>query len=95
MINAAIKQGWDIPRELMTQLPSVMSDIIFDERVDPKIKISAAKVIVSMHGQNQKDSPVVSITDHQHSVRFDPVVANTLEDRKRQIASRIAGGCGD
>ena len=91
LIGSAIRNGWDIPDETRQALPKVLSDMALDAMEDPKARIAAARVLVAMHGQNQRDSSIGTGVTHRHVHELGQITADNLEQRKAEIASRITG----
>lgn len=91
LIGSAIRNGWDIPDETRQALPKVLSDMAMDSTEDPKARIAAARVLVAMHGQNQRDSGIRTDISHHHVHELGQITADNLEQRKAEIASRITG----
>ena len=60
LIRKAVTDGWQIPAAAMAELPAAMLEIVSAKRDDGRTKhstrarLSAARVVVSMHGQNCK-----------------------------------------
>jgi len=53
LIGAAVRKGWVIREEVMSRLPDAMSMLALDSKRDDRTRINAARVLVSMHGQNE------------------------------------------
>ncbi len=63
LIQQAIRNRWDIPEHVLAQLPGAMAMIALSEAHDDRARINAAKVLVSMNGQNAaSESKTVNVT---------------------------------
>ena len=63
LIQQAIRNRWDIPEHVLAQLPGAMAMIALSEEHDDRARINAAKVLVSMNGQNSaSESKTVNVT---------------------------------
>lgn len=88
LIASAIRKGWNIPPDIMESLPATIAELM--ETGDDRTKIAAAKVLLAMHGQNQRDKPAVKRVRHLHQLgTLPPVNGANLEERKAFLASRI------
>jgi hypothetical protein len=54
-IQSAVNKGWLIRPEAMSALPDSMLRIALDGKMEVRARVNAARVIVSMHGQNCDD----------------------------------------
>jgi len=87
LINRAVTNGWSIPAEIMADLPQLLDEVV--RNGDPRAKVAAARVLVSMASQNQKAKPApVKRIKHIHTVSQ---TEESIDDRKRRLAERIAG----
>lgn len=57
LIDRAIREGWQIPPEVMREIPKRMYDIAKDADASPRNVIAASRVLCVMHGQNQHGDP--------------------------------------
>jgi hypothetical protein len=95
MIAMAIKRGWTIPDSVLESLPKVLAGLVV-KSADERTKVAAAKVLVSMHGQNQRDSegpktgPTINV-GVQVDARSDDRRTRTLEIAERIRTRRISG----
>ena len=53
LIQSAINNGWQIRPAAMSALPDAMLRIALDKDAESRARVNAARVIVSMHGQNE------------------------------------------
>ncbi len=53
LIGAAVNNGWVIREQAMTALPDTMLAIALDRSNDTRARVSAAKVLCTMYGQNK------------------------------------------
>lgn len=51
LIQKAVRQGWNIPQDVLEQLPAEMWDIAKDKERDDRPRIAAAKVLLAMNAQ--------------------------------------------
>lgn len=86
-VNRALKNGWNIPQEVMDALPLVMASVMASG--DHRAKVAAGRVLVSMHAQNQKEKPVRPRTvKHIHTL--EPVTEHNIDERRRILDARLA-----
>lgn len=85
MIRTAIANGWNIPADVMNELPETMANLTRD--ADARTQVAAARVLVAMNAQNQKQSPALVAHAHVHK---HEIGGETFEQRKERIAQRIA-----
>lgn len=87
MIQTAIANGWNIPADVMNELPETMANLTRD--ADARTQVAAARVLVAMNAQNQKQSPSLVAHAHVHKHEIEQG-GETFEQRKERIAARIA-----
>jgi hypothetical protein len=88
LINRAVTNGWNIPAEIMEELPQLLANVA--RNGDARAKVAAARVLVAMAQQNQKAKPApVKRIKHVHTLK--PITENSVEEHKRILAQRIAG----
>ena len=56
LIGQAVRQRWNVPDLVLDKLPTQIARIAADERREDRARIAAAKVLVSMIGQNNATS---------------------------------------
>ena len=88
MVRRAIRERWEIPAEVLRSLPAELAEMASDKGLDDRARVNAAKVLVTMHGQNQKDDPPVSHVEHIHDLA--PITVNNAAEHKQRLAARIA-----
>jgi hypothetical protein len=52
LVGAAVRQRWNVPDVVLDKLPTQIARIAADERREDRARIAAAKVLVTMIGQN-------------------------------------------
>jgi hypothetical protein len=52
LIGAAVRQKWNVPDAVLEKLPTQIASIAADKGREDRARIAAAKVLVSMIGQN-------------------------------------------
>ena len=87
MIGSAIRQGWDIPEDILEALPERVMAIVKREDASDKDKIAASKVLVSMLRENNKAAPNLHM--HQHQVQ-PTGEDHTFEQKKAELLGRAA-----
>lgn len=89
LVASAIRRGWNIPQAIMDALPAKMAEIV-ETSDDERSQVAAAKVLVAMHAQNQKDKPVTRKVRHLHQLGpAVPVTEDNLEQRRAFLLSRL------
>ena len=97
MIEQAIRKNWIFPDAAHSVVVNQMVMIVASPESTNREKTSAASVLTTMHGQNQKDMPPPAppapheFNEHQHIHVSDPQQVLDLEERKRRLSARIAG----
>lgn len=80
----------------MERLPQAMADVAFTKKGTHRNRIAAARVLVSMHGQNQADDPAPQ--KHEHSGLIDlRAIREQLTQDNEQLDSfgRSTNGDGE
>ena len=90
LINRAVKNGWVIPEHIRETLPLELAAILTTAK-DNKDKIAAARVLVTMQGQNIRAKPPVKRHQHSHKLDTTPITEANFEERRRQLSERVAG----
>ena len=85
MVAMAVKRGWNIPTDLLETLPTVLGELAANSDED-RTRIGAARVLVAMHGQNQKTDPPPRVVQHVHTM--GPVTETNFAERKRLLIER-------
>lgn len=57
LIGRAVRENWQLRKEAYTVLPDSLLDLALDKDLEVKNRLLAARIVVSMHGQNQADDP--------------------------------------
>lgn len=87
MIQTAIANGWQIPADVMSELPETLANLTRD--ADARTQVAAARVLVAMNAQNQKQSPSLVAHAHVHKHEIEQG-GDAFERRKARMALRIA-----
>ena len=56
LLGQAVRQKWNVPDLVLEKLPTQIARIAADEKREDRARIAAAKVLVSMIGQNNATS---------------------------------------
>ena len=57
LIDFAVRQKWQIREQAFTILPDQMLALALDKEQDPRVRVNAGRVVVTMHGQNEDTYP--------------------------------------
>ena len=88
LVAMAIKRGWKIPDTILDTLPTILGGMVAKAE-DDRVKVGAARVIVAMHGQNQRDAePPKQSAPTVINVGVN-VDVDARRERVRQIAERV------
>lgn len=94
-IQAAVSRGWQIRPAAMSALPDAMLRIALDSDMQTRARVSAAKVIVAMHGQNEP-APVSTVNVGVSMNAAEAVKAALNEpDYIRYVHARRSADAGD
>jgi len=75
MLERAIKQKWNIDDRAFAALPTAMLAIALDAKREDRSRIAAARVITTMHGQNQDEGKPAG-DQHLHLHNEQTLVVN-------------------
>lgn len=90
IIRKAVKEGWEIPEQLLEALPKVAGSIALDKKEKAQNRLKAIETIIKMKGQNDASEPQPQQIEHHHTHELGPVTANNFAESKQQLAERIA-----
>jgi hypothetical protein len=90
MVRKAVKEGWDIPEQLLSALPKVAGSIAMDKKEKTQNRLKAIETIIKMKGQNDSLEPSPQQIEHHHTHELGPVTADNFAESKRKLAERIA-----
>jgi hypothetical protein len=91
-VRRAIREGWDIPEQLLSALPKIAGAMAVKGK--PRDQIAAMKVLLAMKEQNDRPEPYTS-PQTQTTINVGVNVANIADagrDPLLAIAERIAAG---
>ena len=88
LMSRVLRERWPVTQESMERVYARVEDVALNFP-DAAISIQAAKLIATMHGQNQKDEPNVQQIEHHHTHEIGPVTESNFADAKRQLVARI------
>jgi hypothetical protein len=84
MIDRAVRQSWAIRDKAFEKLPKEMLDLAMKRSEDPRVRVSAARVIVTMHGQNLGENPAGNTTINNYGTtyieRMESAPLDAIED---------------
>ena len=89
-VRRGIREGWDIPEQLLAALPKVAGGIALDKKEKTQNRLKAIETIIKMKGQNDSLEPSLQQIEHHHTHELGPVTANNFAESKQQLAERIA-----
>jgi hypothetical protein len=65
LILRAVRQRWQIPEDFKARLPALLIDMVGDDRLTRRERMTAARLILELERQNQADEHAAALT-HQH-----------------------------
>lgn len=82
MISRAIREGWQLPEEVLAELPEVVLAIVRDKGASKRERLQAAKLVMDMHAQNMEldGRPSQEQHLHLHNVDLASLSRRALED---------------
>jgi hypothetical protein len=89
-VRRAIREGWDIPEDLLRVLPKVAGQIALDKKEKSPNRLKAIETIIKMKGQNENREPIPQQIEHHHTHELGPITADNFAESKRKLAERIA-----
>lgn len=84
MVRQAIRQGWDIPEQLLSALPKVAGAMALDKGASKAVRLKAMETLLKMKAQN--DEPESRAPAHTINVG---VKIDNAADAGRNLASRV------
>lgn len=57
MIEQAVRQGWQIPPNVFSDIPQKLHDVVCSPEASDRNKIAAARVLSMLHAQNKAFEP--------------------------------------
>jgi hypothetical protein len=101
LLNRAIREQWPIPAARRNVIIDRLMDIVEKTEVTVATKIgpmklegpadanaiAAARTLVAMVGQNQKEEPVTRHVEHTHEL--GPITVANMEERRRQLREMV------
>lgn len=85
MLERAIKQKWKIDERAFEALPSAMLTIALDRGKEDRNRIAAARVVATMHGQNQDEGKLAGdLHLHQHNEQTINDFSGLTDEQLRQ-----------
>lgn len=91
LISMAIKKRWDVSEEHRQAIPEVLGDLVVNNKAKTRDRIAAARTLVGMEGQNQRDDHKQidkehpDLHSHSHEVSQASVVKSLIEDEPDYI----------
>jgi hypothetical protein len=96
LVGLAVRKGWKLPEGVMERLPQAMADVAFTKKGTHRNRIAAARVLVSMHGQNQADDPAPQKHEHSGLVSIQAIRDQLTQDNEQLAAfGRSTNGDGE
>jgi hypothetical protein len=89
-VRRAIREGWDIPEQLLSALPKIAGAMALDRTEKTANRLRAMETILKMKGQNDAQEPTAQQVEHHHTHELGPVTADNFAESKRKLAERIA-----
>jgi hypothetical protein len=90
MIRKAVKEGWEIPEQMLAALPKVAASIALNREEKTQNRLKAIETIIKMKGQNDASEPQPQQIEHHHTHELGPVTVDNFAESKRKLAERIA-----
>lgn len=89
-VRRGIRQGWEIPEQLLSVLPKVIATMAMNPNEKTAVRIKAVETLLKMKDQNDTQEPAAQQVDHHHTIELGQITADNFADSKRKIAERIA-----
>jgi hypothetical protein len=86
LIGRALKERWPVTQESMDNVFRKVEEIALTFP-DPVVSLQAAKLIATMHGQNQKDEPQIQQIEHHHSV--EAITVENIDEQRTELHRRL------
>ena len=95
-VRRAIREGWDIPEQLLSALPKIAGAMALNAKEKSPVRLKAIATIIKMKEQNDKpDTPSVPQPQPQTTINVGVNVDNRIDERRTQtlaIAERVRAG---
>ena len=88
LMRRVLRERWPVTQESMDRVYARVEKIALDS-LDPAISVQAAKLIATMHGQNQKDEPQVQQIEHHHRHEIETVTAENIDAKRLELHQRL------
>jgi hypothetical protein len=86
-VRRAIREGWDIPEQLLSALPKVAGAMAVKGK--PRDQIAAMKVLLAMKEQNDRQEPTPQQIEHHHTHNIGPVTEENIEAQRAIRLARL------
>jgi len=95
-VRRAIREGWDIPEQLLSALPKIAGAMALNSKEKAVVRLKAIATIIKMKEQNDKpESPTVPQPQPQTTINVGVNVDNRTDERRNltlAIAERVRAG---
>ena len=95
-VRRAIREGWDIPEQLLSALPKIAGAMALNAKEKSPVRLKAIATIIKMKEQNDKpDTPNVPQPQPQTTINVGVNVDNRTDERRNltlAIAERVRAG---
>ena len=88
LVGRALRERWPVTQQSMDNVFRKVEEIALTFP-DPVISLQAAKLIATMHGQNQKDDPHVQQIEHHHMHELETITVANLEQQRIGLHQRL------
>jgi hypothetical protein len=89
-VRRAIREGWDIPEQLLSALPKIAGAMALDKTEKTANRLRAMETLLKMKGQNDAQEQPPQQVEHHHTHEIGPVTVENFAESKRKLAERIA-----
>jgi hypothetical protein len=89
-VRRGIREGWDIPEQLLTALPKIVGFMALNANEKTTVRLKAIETLIKMKAQNDSLEPVTQQVDHHHTIEVGQITADNFAESKRKLAERIA-----
>ena len=86
-VRRAIREGWDIPEQLLSALPKIAGAMAVKGK--PRDQIAAMKVLLAMKEQNDRQEPIPQQVEHHHTHELGPVTEENIEAQRAIRLARL------
>jgi hypothetical protein len=88
-IRQAIRNGWDIPEQLLSALPKIAGAMALDKKEKTANRLRAMETILKMKGQNDAQEPTPQQIEHHHTHNIGPVTEENIEAQRAIRLARL------